>query len=114
PRDYSIASIPEEGGRLRLLVRRHRRRDGSDGALSGWLTQGLAVGDEVALRLRPHASFQLNGNRGRPIIFIGNGVGLAGLRAHLAARIAAGSRDNWLLFGERNAAFDFHWHREIR
>ena len=38
-----------------------------------------------------------------PLILVGNGTGLAGLRAHLHARVAAGARRNWLLFGERNA-----------
>ena len=52
-------------------------------------------------------------------MLIGNGTGIAGLRAHLRARIDAGARRNWLLFGERNRAHDFHfgeeleqWHRE--
>ena len=54
----------------------------------------------------------------RPLILIGNGTGLAGLRAHLKARIANGHTRNWLIFGERNAAHDgFYgdeldaWHR---
>jgi sulfite reductase (NADPH) flavoprotein alpha-component len=38
---------------------------------------------------------------------IGNGSGLAGLRGLLRARIGLGVRENWLLFGERNAAHDF-------
>ena len=40
------------------------------------------------------------------MILIGNGTGLAGLRAHLKARAAVGAHRNWLLFGERNAAAD--------
>jgi sulfite reductase (NADPH) flavoprotein alpha-component len=44
---------------------------------------------------------------------IGNGSGLAGLRAHLKARIGAGSGDNWLLFGERHAATDFLLREEL-
>ena len=53
------------------------------------------------------------------MILVGNGTGLAGLRAHLRARAAVGAGPNWLLFGERNAAYDFHhqaelegWHRQ--
>src|SRR5690606_17698752 len=49
-----------------------------------------------------------------PLILIGNGTGIAGLRAHLRARIEAGARRNWLLFGERNLAHDFHFGDELR
>jgi sulfite reductase (NADPH) flavoprotein alpha-component len=41
------------------------------------------------------------------MLLIGNGSGLAGLRGLLRARIGLGVRENWLLFGERNAAHDF-------
>lgn len=112
PRDYSIASLPDEPG-LQLLVRLQRNPDGTLGRASGWLTQELEPGGEIALRLRPHPPFRLNGNQERPLICIGNGVGLAGLRGHLAARIAAGLHDNWLLFGERSRACDFHYRDEL-
>jgi len=105
PREYSIASLATEGF-LDLLVRRSLRPDGSPGLASGWLTGSLPVGSQVALQLRPHGGFRLNDNATKPALFIGNGVGLAGLRGHLAARIALGNRDNWLIFGERNAATD--------
>jgi sulfite reductase (NADPH) flavoprotein alpha-component len=61
----------------------------------------------VRLRIREHGRFRLGDNARRPILFIGNGSGLAGLRGLLRARIALGVRENWLLFGERNAAHDF-------
>lgn len=105
PRDYSIASVPAEG-HLALMVRLQRRDDGSDGAASGWLCAGAQAGDEIALRVRPHQRFRLNGNAGRPLILIGNGSGLAGLRAHLKARVDAGLLANWLVFGERTAEHD--------
>ena len=88
PREYSIASVPGEGG-IVLFVRLQRHADGSPGAASGWLCLGGA-GDTVALRVRPHARFRLGDNARRPLILIGNGSGLAGLRAHLKARIDAG------------------------
>jgi sulfite reductase (NADPH) flavoprotein alpha-component len=106
PRDYSIASIPSDG-ELQLLVRQERHPDGTLGAASGLLTSTLALGDSVAMRLRPHGNFRLDGNAARPLILIGNGTGLAGLRGHLRARAAAGQRENWLLFGERKASHDF-------
>ncbi|WP_062473047.1 sulfite reductase subunit alpha [Variovorax boronicumulans] len=112
PRDYSIASLPADG-ELQLLVRQEQHPDGSMGAASGLLTSTLSVGDSVALRLRPHRGFRLEGNENRPLILIGNGTGLAGLRAHLRARAAAGLKDNWLVFGERESAHDFLCRQEI-
>ncbi len=105
PRDYSIASIPSDG-ELQLLVRQERHPDGRLGAASGLLTSTLTLGESVELQLRPHRNFRLESNAGRPLILIGNGTGLAGLRSHLRARAAAGQCANWLLFGERNAAHD--------
>ncbi|RJG11421.1 sulfite reductase subunit alpha [Massilia cavernae] len=112
PREYSIASAAADG-RLDLLVRLHVRDDGSDGAASGWLCQGATAQDTLALRVRPHTRFRLGANATRPLILIGNGTGIAGLRAHLRARIANGDTRNWLLFGERNEARDFFFRQEI-
>lgn len=111
-REYSIASIPADG-RVHLLVRLHTHADGSQGAASGWLTQQAALGASVQLRLRQHKRFRLEGNAGRPLILIGNGSGIAGLRGHLKARALAGQGRNWLLFGERNAAYDCHYRAEL-
>jgi len=112
PREYSIASVPEED-RLELLVRLQRREDGSPGAASGWLCAEAANSDVVRLRLRSHERFRLGDNAARPLVAIGNGSGLAGLRGLLKTRIAAGRHDNWLLFGERNAAHDFLLREEL-
>ena len=113
PREYSIASIPSEG-KLELLVRLQRHADGSAGAASGWLCEDATGKDTIALRVRPHARFRLGENATRPLILIGNGTGLAGLRAHLKARIDAGVFDNWLVFGERNAEHDFLCREELQ
>jgi len=112
PREYSIASVPDEG-RLELLVRLQQREDGSPGAASGWLCTGAGEADVVRLRLRMHERFRLGDNARRPLVAIGNGSGLAGLRGLLKTRIAAGRHDNWLLFGERNAAHDFLRREEL-
>jgi sulfite reductase (NADPH) flavoprotein alpha-component len=113
PREYSIASLPDEG-RLELLVRLQKRDDGSPGAASGWLCVQADTPDVVRLRLRAHERFRLGGNAQRPLIAIGNGSGLAGLRGLLKARIAAGRHDNWLLFGERNQIHDFLLRAELQ
>ncbi len=112
PREYSIASVPADG-RLELLVRLHVRADGTPGAASGWLCTGASSTDRIALRLRAHARFQQGDNGSRPMILIGNGTGIAGLRAHLRHRIGAGQHANWLLFGERHAAHDYLFGAEI-
>jgi sulfite reductase (NADPH) flavoprotein alpha-component len=101
-RDYSIASLPDQGT-LQLLVRQHRGPDGKLGVGSGWLTELAAVGELIGVRLRTNPVFHPPAHH-RPLILIGNGTGWAGLRAHLLAR-PQGSR-NWLLFGERSPTHD--------
>ena len=103
-REYSIASIASDGV-LELIVRQERQADGHLGLGSGWLTEHLALGDVLSARLRRNPSFHLP-DEPAPLILIGNGTGLAGLRSLLKARVAAGERRNWLLFGERNRAHD--------
>ncbi|MBN9407989.1 MAG: flavodoxin domain-containing protein [Burkholderiales bacterium] len=121
-REYSIGSIAADG-RVHLLVRQQTRADGTPGVASGWLTglsgphpaPRLDVGGVVSLRLRAHRNFRLGDNAVRPLILIGNGTGLAGLRGHLRARAAAGvTSRNWLIFGERQAAHDWHYQTEMR
>ena len=110
-REYSIASLPADGS-LHLLVRRMDRADGKAGLGSGWLTEHAEVGAEVALRIRSNPGFHAPRD-GRPLILIGNGTGLAGLRALLKARIDADHARNWLVFGERQSAPDFYHREEI-
>ncbi|NHZ92383.1 oxidoreductase [Massilia sp. CCM 8733] len=105
PREYSIASTMAEGC-LSLLVRLHARDDGSLGLASGWLCREAREGAPVLLRVRQHSRFRIGDNTQRPLILIGNGTGIAGLRAHLQRRAEAGQARNWLLFGERQAAHD--------
>lgn len=112
PREYSIASIPEDK-RIHLLVRLRRSENGILGAVSAWLTMRAAIGDTIPLRLRSHRVFQLGENVSRPLILIGNGTGMAGLRSHLKARSKLGAKLNWLIFGERNATSDYHYHDDI-
>lgn len=110
-REYSIASVPSDGA-VHLLVRRMQQDDGSAGIGSGWLTQHAQVGGEIALRIRANPGFHAPTDD-RPLVLIGNGTGLAGLRALLKARVEAGRGRNWLLFGERESAHDFYHRDEI-
>ncbi len=110
-REYSIASLPEDGA-LELVVRQMAHPNGDLGLGSGWLTAYAQPGDEVRLRIRENRGFHPPPEH-CPLILIGNGTGLAGLRAHLKARAAAGAHRNWLLFGERSAAADYLFKDEI-
>ncbi len=102
-RDYSIASLPSEGG-LELLVRLMNHPDGTPGLASGWLAKTAAVGGDVPIRIRTNSGFH-GADAKTPIILIGNGTGIAGLRAHLVER-PVGSAEAWLMFGERSREHD--------
>lgn len=110
-REYSIASLPADG-RLELVVRRMQDPAGRLGLGSGWLTQHAPQGTRVDLRIRPNPAFRAPDDN-RPAVLIGNGTGIAGLRAVLKARIARGHGRNWLLFGERTRAHDALFDDEI-
>lgn len=110
-REYSIASLPADGA-LHLLVRQLRRPDGSLGLGAAWLTENASLGGLIDVRLRTNAGFHAPADA-RPLLLVGNGTGIAGLRALLKARIAAGHRRNWLLFGERERARDLFYGDEL-
>ncbi|OLU35734.1 sulfite reductase flavoprotein subunit alpha [Pseudomonas sp. PA27(2017)] len=111
-REYSIASLREDGV-LELIVRQQYLANGELGAGSGWLTEHLPMGAQLLARVRRNSGFHAPEDD-RPLILIGNGTGLAGLRSLLKARIAAGHARNWLLFGERNAEHDFYCRDELQ
>ena len=106
-REYSIASLPGDGA-IDLLVRRMDWPDGRLGLGSGWLTRHAEIGSSIDLRIRRNPGFRAPADA-QGLILVGNGTGIAGLRALLKARILAGNNDNWLLFGERHGTHDFHY-----
>ena len=110
-REYSLASLPTDK-RAELVVRQMRGPDGRLGLGSGWLTERCAVGGEVEMRLRANRSFR-GPDDARPVILLGAGSGIAGLRAHIKERAAAGRSRNWLLFGERDRDKDYLYRDEI-
>ena len=110
-REYSIASVPEDGA-IHLLVRQMRREGGQLGLGSAWLTMHAPLQADIAVRIRSHTHFHVPGDD-RPMLLIGNGTGMAGLRALLKARVAAGHRRNWLVFGERQPEHDYYYRHEI-
>ena len=110
-REYSIASLSTDGT-LDLVVRQAFNEKGELGLGSGWLTSLAAEGEKVLARIRANPSFhgpQLN----RPMVLIGAGTGIAGLRAHLHERYLTDQQQNWLIFGERQRAKDRLFAAEI-
>lgn len=110
-REYSIASIPQDGG-LELVVRQTHYADGRLGIGSGWLTEYAALENNIALRVRVNATFHPP-THNIPMLLIGNGTGIAGLRALLKNRAAINQGSHWLIFGERNAEYDFYFKDEL-
>jgi sulfite reductase (NADPH) flavoprotein alpha-component len=110
-REYTIASLPEEGG-IELLLRLQMFAPEQFGVGSGWLAKYLPLHGETELRIRSNPMFHPPKDS-TPLILIGNGTGMAGLRAHLAARMRQGKTRNWLLFGERQQATDYFYRHEI-
>ena len=115
-RGYSIASLPSDG-RVELLVRHALRPDGEPGRGAHWLTSALPEHGTTGLRIRANHGFRLPAasaaSAASPLIAIGNGTGIAGLRAHLKARERQGAHRNWLFFGERNEAADAFYADEL-
>lgn len=98
-RDYSVASLPEEG-RVMLLVRAvHEAGEGSS-----LLTTTTPVGGCIPARLRDHSPFHAPAGTG-PVLFIAAGSGLAGIRPHLIECMRSG-RAVWLILGERRPDVD--------
>lgn len=110
-REYSIASLPDDG-HVQLLLRQRHFDTGQLGPASAYLTQQLKVGETLALSIRSNPRFHLpKGNR--PLVLIGNGTGIAGLRALLKACIAQGFYQNWLIFGLRCHLPDGYFRQDI-
>jgi sulfite reductase (NADPH) flavoprotein alpha-component len=116
-REYSIANIPVASSsyphpQLDLLVRLAQQANGEPGIASGFLCLHSEIKQTISLRIRSNPQFHAPEDD-RALILIGNGTGLAGLRAHLQQREQALQQQNWLFFGERQAEFDFFHQEEI-
>jgi sulfite reductase (NADPH) flavoprotein alpha-component len=110
-REYSVASLPADG-RLELVIRQVQMPDSEPGLCSSWLTQKIKLNERIMLRIRSNRYFHGPEDE-RPMILIGNGTGIAGLRAHLKSRSLLGYHENWIIYGERNSEFDWLFRDEI-
>lgn len=110
-REYSIASLATDG-QLDLVVRQAFTEKGELGLGSGWLTAQAEVCGGILARIRVNTSFHAPTNT-CPMILIGAGTGIAGLRAHLHERYLKDQQQNWLIFGERQRSRDRLFANEI-
>ncbi|MDO3385666.1 sulfite reductase flavoprotein subunit alpha [Gilvimarinus sp. SDUM040013] len=104
PRQYSIASAGNNKS-LEIVVRQHIADNGTLGVASGFLTEHTSLGDELEFCIKQNIEFH-SPDADKPLILIGNGSGIAGLRAHLKHRACSGGAPCWLLYGERDPQAD--------
>ena len=109
-REYTIATVPAEKN-MRLLVREKYFPNGNIGLGSGFLCKTLNIAENAQFSIRSNPSFYAP-SANTPMILIGNGTGLAGLRAHLKQREGQ-SQQNWLIYGERSPVHDRPWNAEL-
>ena len=111
PREYSIASGSGEAT-LQLVVRLVHDAAGTPGLGSGWLALHAPEGGTIQARIRRNSGFHRHPAQ-PPMILIGNGTGIAGLRGLLREAQAQGAHGHWLLFGERRQADDALYDAEL-
>lgn len=109
-REYSIASAADDGV-VELVVRLVHDTSGRAGLGSGWLTLHAPIGASIVARVHRNPGFHRRGDA--PMVLVGNGTGIAGLRSLLREAAHAGEHGHWLLFGERQRAHDFLFADEI-
>jgi ferredoxin-NADP reductase len=99
-RSYSIASAPNSEGRVELTVERL-----SNGEVSPYLTQEVAVGDRLELRGPVGGWFVWRTQQTEPIQLIAGGSGVVPLIAMIRSRISAGGTAPFrLLYSVREPA----------
>ncbi|MGI4741458.1 MAG: ferredoxin reductase [Janthinobacterium lividum] len=92
-RSYSIASPPEQTGEIELTVELI-----NDGEVSGYLFEGVAVGDVLTVRGPIGGYFVWRGAPGAPpLLLVGGGSGVVPLMAMLRHRQRVGWRQPTLL-----------------
>jgi ferredoxin-NADP reductase len=103
-RSYSIASGPNSEGRFEITVERL-----ANGEVSPYLTQEIAVGDQLELRGPIGGWFVWRTHQTEPIQLIAGGSGIVPLMAMIRSRALAGSTAPFrLLYSVREPAAVFY------
>jgi len=108
-RSYSVASPPEQTGEIELTVELI-----ADGEVSGYLFEGVAVGDPLAVRGPIGGYFVWRGAPGSPpLLLVGGGSGVVPLMAMLRHRQRAGLHVPALLLLVVRTPDDAIYHAEL-
>jgi len=91
-RSYSIASEPNSKGRFEITVERL-----ANGEVSPYLTQNVAIGDQLELRGPIGGWFVWRPQQTEPIQLIAGGSGIVPLMAMIRSRISAGGTASFRL-----------------
>ncbi len=103
-RSYSIASAPTSDQRIEITVERLE-----NGEVSPYLTQEVAIGDELELRGPTGQWFVWRVDQPEPIQLIAGGSGIVPLMAMIRSRLASGSNARFrLLYSVREPAAAFY------
>src|SRR5699024_7524321 len=86
---------------VELVVRQLHKKNGELGLGSGWLTETLALQSDLTVKVRTNPAFAL-APHDAPVILIGAGSGIAGLRSHWQHRATQLAENTWLVYGERH------------
>lgn len=109
-RSYSIASAPEPGSdRIELTVQQV-----SDGEVSPYLAEDLAVGDQIELRGPVGGWFVWRPEQTEPVLLVAGGSGVVPLMAMIRTRRTTGNRAPFRLLCSVRAPEDRMYLDELR
>lgn len=108
-RSYSVASPPEQTGEIELTVELI-----ADGEVSGYLFEGVAVGDQLEVR-GPIGGYFVwpAGSPAAPLLLVGGGSGVVPLMAMLRHRQRAGLRNPTVLLFSIRSPEEFIYQQEL-
>ncbi|MCK5191156.1 MAG: sulfite reductase subunit alpha, partial [Methylococcales bacterium] len=117
-RAYSISSsgkMHSDSVHLTVAsVRYHSHDRAHKGVCSTYMADLVDENSEVKVFFSPNHSFRVPEDDSLPIIMVGPGTGISPFRAFLQEReFRKASGNNWLIFGNRNAATDYIYREEI-
>lgn len=107
-RSYSLASLPTEDELLTLHVKRL-----AGGAMSSWIFDELAEGDELELQGPQGRCYYVPGTQEQDLLLIGNGTGLAPLIGIVRDALHVGHRGKIRLFHGSRTMEGLYMHAEL-